>query len=232
MMGNVPDTSVLEELLAAMESALEGIGVVSTLVSGFNNLLSIAIYVISALALYTIAKRREIANPWLAWIPVTQFWIIGSISDDYQKVAFQKVKNKRKVMLWLFIVNMVLAFAIVIACVVAIVSLISAGVGDLEDPAALIPAMGSAVGVVILSLLVAAVSVVNMVFYYMALYDVYRSCDSRNATLFLVLSIFISVALPVFLLICREKDDISYSVRKNPASAPRWYNPQPEVFDQ
>lgn len=231
-MGNVPDMSVLEELLAAMESASEGIGVVSTLFSGLNNLLSIAIYVISALALYTIAKRREIANPWLAWIPVTQFWIVGSISDDYQKVAFQKVKNKRKVMLWLFIVNMVLAFAVVIACVVAIVSLISAGVGDLEDPAALLPAMGSAVGVVILSLLVAAVSVVNMVFYYMALYDVYRSCDSRNATLFLVLSIFISVAVPVFLLICREKDDISYSVRKNPSTAPRWYNPQPEAFDQ
>ena len=37
--------------------------------------------VLSALALYTIAKRREIANPWLAWIPLGQAWILGSISD-------------------------------------------------------------------------------------------------------------------------------------------------------
>ena len=37
---------------------------------GTPMLLSIAGYVLTALALYTIARRRGLRNPWLAWIPV------------------------------------------------------------------------------------------------------------------------------------------------------------------
>lgn len=48
------------------------------------NLLSIAMYVLQALGMYAIAKRRGIKNPWLAWIPIGSVWILGSISDDFR----------------------------------------------------------------------------------------------------------------------------------------------------
>ena len=41
-------------------------------------------YVLQSLGLYTIAERRGIRNPWLAWVPVANMWVLGSISDQYQ----------------------------------------------------------------------------------------------------------------------------------------------------
>jgi len=39
----------------------------------------IAMFVLRALALYTMAKRKNIANAWLAWIPLAQEYILGMI---------------------------------------------------------------------------------------------------------------------------------------------------------
>lgn len=44
-----------------------------------------ASYVLTALSLQTIAKRRQIPNAWLAWIPIADYWIIGRIADDYDR---------------------------------------------------------------------------------------------------------------------------------------------------
>lgn len=36
-------------------------------------------YILQSLGLYTVAKRRGINNPWLAWLPIGNVWILGSI---------------------------------------------------------------------------------------------------------------------------------------------------------
>lgn len=61
--------------------------------------LMIAGYVLTALALYTMAKRRGIKHPWLAWIPVADMWLLGTISDQYRYVAKGQVRNSRKTLL-------------------------------------------------------------------------------------------------------------------------------------
>jgi hypothetical protein len=66
--------------------------------------------------------------------------------------------------------------------------------------------MAPAVGMVLLALVMLPVSIVNLVFTYIALHDIYSSCEPGNATLYLVLSIFISYAQPIFLFLCRNKD--------------------------
>ena len=63
--------------------------------------LAITQYVLSSLGMYQIAKRRGIPNPWLAWLPVGQAWILGSISDHYQYVAKGKQRNYRKILMGL-----------------------------------------------------------------------------------------------------------------------------------
>jgi len=50
----------------------------------FSNLATLALYVLQALGLYTIAQRRGIKNPWLAWIPFGSAWILGAICDDFK----------------------------------------------------------------------------------------------------------------------------------------------------
>ena len=52
-----------------------------------TGLVSVAAYVLTSLSLYTIAARRQIANPWLSWIPVVRIWVLGSLSDQYRYVV-------------------------------------------------------------------------------------------------------------------------------------------------
>ena len=49
-------------------------------------------------------------------------------------------------------------------------------------------------------------AVTYAVFYYKALYDLYRSCDLQNEKVFLVLSILFAFTIPVFLMICRKHE--------------------------
>ena len=53
-----------------------------------GSLFGFAVHVIRALAIYHIGKRRGLKNPWLAWIPVGQEWIIGSLSDQEEHEEF------------------------------------------------------------------------------------------------------------------------------------------------
>ena len=46
----------------------------------FAFLLVIAVYIYSALALSVIAKRAKVKNPWLAWIPFANFYLVTQIA--------------------------------------------------------------------------------------------------------------------------------------------------------
>ena len=80
-------------------------------------LISLASYVLYALGLYTIAKRRGIRNAWLAWIPVVSVWILGYVADDYTVRTTGCKSNMRTWMIVLSIVLIVLLVAIT-ACTI------------------------------------------------------------------------------------------------------------------
>lgn len=46
-------------------------------------LIRVAAYVITATSLYSIANRCGVNNAWMAFIPILQFYIIGSICEEY-----------------------------------------------------------------------------------------------------------------------------------------------------
>ena len=50
------------------------------LLSAISSLLSVGIYVVTSLSLHAMAKGRFIEKAWLAWIPVGNLWILGSIA--------------------------------------------------------------------------------------------------------------------------------------------------------
>lgn len=153
-------------------------------------------YIFRSLGLYSIAKRRGIYSPWLAWIPVGNLWILGSISDQYQYVAKSKVKKRRKVLLGLSIASIVLALPMGITAGVASV------MGAMDSSAML-----SGMLFVLTVFALGVISILSAVFYYIALYDLYRSCAQSDATLYLVLSILFPVAEPFMVFACRNKDE-------------------------
>ena len=68
-------------------------------------LLNVAAYVLTSLAFYTVAKRRGLSNPWLAWIPVANVWLLGSISDQYRYVVRGENRSRRKILLTLKVIS-------------------------------------------------------------------------------------------------------------------------------
>ena len=197
--------SYFHEFEPYMEDFLEyGLGA-GLLSNGFSSLLGIASYVLTALALYTLAQRRAIKNPWLSWIPVINCWIIGSLSDQYRYVVKGEIKNKRKTLLILNILNMVLSIAMVIAIVVMVITGFQTA---MFSPDGLFSGiMGMVFGVLACAVPMAIIGIVIVVIRFMALYDIYTSCSPQNNVLYLVLSIVFRVTEPFFLFLCREKDD-------------------------
>ena len=153
-------------------------------------------YVFTCLSMYTIAKRRGIFNPWLAWIPIGNACILGSISDQYQNIAKGKIRNRRAVLLGLNIAIVALLIPFVI---VEFMLFLSVESSDAAGVASLIV-------ILVFYLVYFALAIVNLVFYYIALYDLYSSCNPDNAAMFLVLSIFITITQPFFMFACRNKD--------------------------
>lgn len=192
------------------EDMMEGFTAVGSVNSGISSLLGLAAYIFTALALYTIADRRGIRKAWLAWIPIVNVWILGSISDQFRYVVKGQNKSKRKVLLILGIISAVLTAVIVIMGVSLVVSVIFAAVQNANPERALQGLVGSALGLGGVALVLLGIAIAEMVVHYMALYDVYTSCDPKNNVLYLVLSIIpmvSTIAQPLLLFLCREKDE-------------------------
>jgi len=178
------------------------------------------VYILQSMSMYAIAKRRGIQNPWLAWVPYGNQWILGCISDQYQYVAKGRVKNKRK---WLLICQIGTS---VIGSVAAVIEVVIGIVGMATDgsAAALIPVV-----YVLSGLLTCAAGIALTVLSLMALYDLYQSCDPDNSILYLIVGIFVNIAQTIFMFICRNKDLGMPPRRPEPAAYAPQQPAQPEA---
>lgn len=225
----------MEEVIVELMGAMLGAWALGLLIS-------LALYVLQALGLYTIAERRKIRRPWLAWIPVADMYLIGCISDQFQQVARLQKTRRRGILLALSIVNALSNVGSVIMAVTLIGQLVSlapqimngmdldAFRSQLEVPMMQASSASSALSLV---------SLLFTIFRYIALYDIYASCVPENKTMFLVLSIFFGFLPPILIFANRNRDDgmqapkpVSFDgVWQRPQTAPAQpqEEPQPET---
>lgn len=169
--------------------------------------ISVAAYVFQSYSIYTIAKRREIKKPWLAWIPVGVLWTIGSISDQYKYVTKREVKSKRKIMLGLSIAILAVYAVLMIVIIALIVSMAGVGMSEFRpDHDVMFQSVGMMLAVLAGFFVTCVLAITLVVFEYIALYDLFQSCDPSNAVAFLIISILFQIALPVLLFVVRKKD--------------------------
>lgn len=198
------------EILESMdvESIAQLIQVIFSLgISLISSTVSLVVFFLGAWGLFTIAKRRNLPRPWLAWIPVGNSWILGSIADQYQERVNGKKTVRRKWLLGLHISVCVLAFLLLLLYTVFLVGVFVVAV--------FIPnrtlVMGFAVIVLLLMLaiwvLLLVASVPCTVFACIAYYDLFRSCKPNLAVLFLVLSILFGNWVNIAVLIFRNSDE-------------------------
>ena len=180
--------------------------IIDLITSSISFLLSVGTYVLTALGLYTIAQRRGINKPWLAWIPVVNVWTLGCISDQYRYVVKGEKKSKRKVLIGLNIAQLVCVLVFFVLTIVMVVDMVGMATTNPSEQEVITAVLGSMGGVLLMIIPISAISLTTAIITYMALYDVYTSCDPRNNVTFLVLSILFSITQPFFIFFSRKKD--------------------------
>ena len=172
--------------------------------------LPLALYVLTSLGLFCMARNRSVPHAWLAWIPLVRLYAAGSLSDQYQYVVRGKIRYRRRLLLilnlitgllFLLFLNLVNKF-LSEELLESILRFVYTGsfIPDsfwVHSPGALFHACGA------LALLLPLV-LLRQIFYFMALWDIFRSCNQENAVIFLIISILFSFTRPVFLFFSRN----------------------------
>ena len=211
--------------------------IIDLITSAFSFLLSVATYVLTALGLYTIAQRRGINKPWLAWIPVVNVWTLGCISDQYRYVVKGEKKSKRKVLIGLNIAQAVCVLVFFVLMIVMIVDVAGMAMANPSEQEIITAVLGSMGGMLLMFIPMVGISLATTIITYMALYDVYTSCDPKNNVTFLVLSILFSITQPFFIFFSRKKD-LGMPPRRPdpmqymPPQQNNWQNPQQDAYQQ
>ncbi len=169
--------------------------------------ITVGTYVMQSYSLYTISRRRGINHPWLSWVPIGSSWIMGCISDQYRYVVKGQVKNKRKAILILQILMWACYIAFFVLFGMLMVTGIVEGEGMPDPSPDMSGVLGISLGVLATGLAMMGFAIALLVLQYMALYDLYASCEPGNKVLYLVLGILFSITQVIFLFICRNKDE-------------------------
>lgn len=181
-----------------MDSSVFAFAAMFGVIGLISLVLGIVVYVFYSLALFTLAKRRGILHPGLAWVPVCGArWILGSLADQYVYFTEGKIKYQRRLLLWLEV-----GMYVLLGLFFGLMGGMVAGAVLQNETQAVTMAIWMLLGYFLLL----AEIIVFAVFQYIALHKIYKSCDPKNTTLFLVLSILFNITMPFFLFACRNKD--------------------------
>ncbi|MDO4608412.1 MAG: hypothetical protein Q4B40_04390 [Clostridia bacterium] len=161
-------------------------------------------YVMTSLSLMTIAKRRAVQNPWLAWVPVGNYWVLGAIITEYD--GRNGIKRRwDKVLLTL---GIIFGACVVIFFIATIIFVVFA-IGAQERPSLVGINVGAAAAAgiwffaayIALILCSVAVSFIALVCYY----KLFESTVPEKALKYFLLSFLCPFAAPICLFLCRNK---------------------------
>lgn len=161
-------------------------------------LFSLISYIFGSIGLCVMARYRGLRHGWLAWLPIGNAWLLGSISDQYRYVVKGQIYSRRKTMLGLSIATYAIS-----AAVDAVTFLLP------EEGVAILPPVWTPILYAALMLLACGMlvlSVILTVHTYIAYHDVFVSANPDTGAARLVLGILFPFLLPFFVFAARKKD--------------------------
>lgn len=184
---------------------IEKIGVTTfTVVSVIMGIWGLLTHLLRSIAMFKIARRRKIKGAWLAWLPITNEWLLGAIGDHYQRQKYGHDRCRR---------GKLLAYAIIMQSGSLIAPVLERlpdwlGKSDLLEVVKSIH--GSQItlliaGGVVVGLVAVVIYFIQMITQYKAYYSFFASCKPKAAIPFLVLTI-LTPANPFLVFACRKSD--------------------------
>lgn len=188
-----------------------------------SSLATIAAYVIMALGLYWMGKANGVKYPWLSWFPIASDYALGLIAEKGASRGTNESKPYRKILMGLSIAAAALGVLAASVGVVFVLGFVADLAWDwqaimnspdaivdwaeelLADSAALdalVEAFMSNIStllvLVAVGLILAVVSVVYLVYYFICLWHVYNLYDANNAKLWTLITVLGQLIIPVF----------------------------------
>lgn len=168
--------------------------------------IGIAIYLLESISVYKMAKSAEIKNPWLAFIPVANDWVFGTLAEKYKKKNGTKSARFGIILPVLEGIVLIEAIALTIFTVISIKEITGYALDAINTSSEMAPEQFmSLIPVIILYFALMAVAIAYAVVFFIALWRVYSSFDKSNATLYIVLSVIFTISVPIILFIIRNR---------------------------
>ncbi len=169
-------------------------------------LIGLALYLLESIGVYKMAKSAEIKNPWLAFIPVANGWVFGTIAEKYKKKNGTKSARFGIILPVLEGIVLIEAIALTIFTVISIKEITGYALDAVNTSSEMAPEQFmSLIPVIILYFALMAVAIAYAVVFFIALWRVYSSFDKPNATLYIVLSVVFTISVPIILFIIRNR---------------------------
>lgn len=169
-------------------------------------LIGLALYLLESIGVYKMAKSAEIKNPWLAFIPVANGWVFGTLAEKYKKKNGTKSARFGIILPVLEGIVLIEAIALTIFTVISIKEITGYALDAVNTSSEMAPEQFmSLIPVIILYFALMAVAIAYAVVFFIALWRVYSSFDKSNATLYIVLSVIFTISVPIILFIIRNR---------------------------
>ncbi len=194
MTTTVPDASAMPSFILAFLLAFAAVYIVLIL---FVLILAAATYVLEAIGLSGVAKGLNLKRPWLAWIPFASDWLLGTITEH---AVERKTGVKGRYTKWLLI-SLGVFLGVYVLTLGSAIPMYALMIFTPRIDLVLIMLLVF----LLLTLLLSLADIFYCLMAYLCYYRVFELCYPNQAVLFLILSIFVSYALPVFLFLCRNK---------------------------
>lgn len=157
----------------------------------------IASYIVNALGLYRAAKASGINNSWLAWIPVANIWVLGSVTDVID-TNYGLKRRWSKALLGTYIGVFVTIIPAYITMFAFIIMTSLSGASNEFATATMIMFFIFYVFIII----AAMVSVVNQAISFVCLYKIFEKTVPEKSLKYLILSILVPFATGICLMKC------------------------------
>ena len=201
---------------AALAGVMVGLLIVYFLALGAG----IASYVLQALGLYTLADRRRLPNPWMAWVPYANYWLIGGIVDDYE--ATRGIKRKWRVVLLVLTLivfaSVILMYVFMFVFLFGTVMTVTSGTPYMDDEAVVASVLSTVLPMYLFMIPMVLAAQALQFCYMICIYKIYESTVPEKAVKYLLLGLLVPMAQSICLFKCRKK---GYERPKF------WYMPMP-----
>lgn len=171
-------------------------------------------YIFVSLGGQRMGRKAGMSNPWMFWIPCANVYAMGNLADTQASLCEGKNTTYRKKMLAWSIVVACAAIPWAIAYTVFMVAAAANGLLDENgvlitlDGASLEPLIGPTLFLLAVSLVFLALYIVYVVIYYKTLYRIFKLYAPDGAVGLVVLSIFVTVAIPAVFLSLSKREPV------------------------